>query len=292
MKWTKSHSCMVFLILFVGLSCGCRPQDSQVITVGLSESFRDVFEKGIIDAFQEHIKDEFQWRGLSIEGRVFRDSGELARAVIDGDAIEVAWFEDELSAYKVLMSPVKCTDWRKEAKGGTFISSPMVLARARGQVPEDVSDSTIWILDPQAFSSGRWGKAALFVREEFSPGVFPVSILKASEIDDIPDGDLVCCPEFFARLRGWSYRLMVPTLMAEYKLLQIHGNIKPQERGAVEYFCEFLVSDRARAEFIKWGFRPDDRADLMEYDYPLLTHPVTMADYGGWLKIEREILRK
>ena len=81
------------------------------------------------------------------------------------------------------------------------------------------------------------------------------------------------------------------TVLSEHTLVVIDRNIAPDERELVDAFINFLWSEKAQREFVKFGFRSvDDRLNDANPMFGKIPDPFLIEDFGGWTQAKRQIV--
>jgi sulfate transport system substrate-binding protein len=317
------------LAVLVGLVSGCQPArdpNTDVLRIGAYSVVREVLHDGILPAFAAAWKGR---TGRSIEFQEsYNASGAQARAIATGFDADLAILSHEGDMEPLVKAGRVKPSWNAGPSRGMITHSLVVVGVQSGN-PKGIKDWSdlarpgIGVLypDPKTSGGAKWninaiyGSALLAARE--AKGGEPdraavrdfLARVQANVVNmdqsgrqsmanfaERGTGDAVVTYENELLLRNKesapipyvippaTLRIESPAAVVE-TAVESHGN-----RAAAEAFLEFLVSEPGQRILADYGFRPVTPGVAPPSPaQPLPPKLFTMADLGGWARIEEEL---
>jgi len=319
---------LVALVLAFGIpACGpARDPNVDVLKIGAYSVVHEVLRDGVLPAFAAEWKSR-SGRGIRFQ-ESYNASGAQARSIVSGLDADLAILSHEGDMDVLVQAGRVKPTWKDGPTGGMITRSLVVIGLRPGN-PKGIHDwadlarTGVGVLypDPKTSGGARWninaiyGSAYLASREankgQAEPGAARdlLARIQANVVNmdqsgrqsmanfaERGTGDAVVTYENELLLRNKEkdpvpYVIPPATLLIESPAavvetsVQSHGN-----RAVAESFLEFLHSERGQRIFADYGFRPV-KADVPAPSgaQPLPSKVFTMADLGGWAKVEREL---
>jgi sulfate/thiosulfate-binding protein len=316
-------------VLLASFPAGCgsaRDPDADELKIGAYSVVREVLHDGLMPAFATVWKER-TGRTVTFE-ESYNGSGAQARLIASGLDADVAILSHEGDMDVLVKAGRVKPTWKDGPTKGVFTHSLVVIGHRPGnpKAIEDWADLTkpgVTLLypDPKTSGGARWninaiyGAAYLASREanHGQPDLGGVRDVLAKVQANVVNmdqsgrqsmanfaergtGDAVVTYENELLLRNKEkepipYVIPPATLLIESPAAVVATSVEAHHNRAVaEAFAEFLISDEGQRIVTQFGFRPvkSDAAG------PVGAHPMpaklfTMAELGGWDKLEGEL---
>lgn len=252
------------------------------------------------------------------KGAVFHESygssGSQSRAVAAGQPADVVELSLEPDVTKLVQAGLVASDWNANPYHGMVTDSVAVLVVRKGNPKgihtwADLIKPGVKVVTPNPFSSGsaKWNlmaaygsqikagktpqEALAFVKAMLKNTVAqPESGSKATETFVGGVGDVLISYEneaIKAQQGGANVDYVIPdqTILIENPVAVTKDAGNPTLAKA---FVKFLYSDAAQKTFAAKGYRPVVKSDLDSTRFPTPSGLFTIADLGGWDKVNRE----
>jgi sulfate transport system substrate-binding protein len=319
---------IVPLLAMQAVTSGCiskRDPNLDVIKLGAYSVVREVVHDGLIPAFTEKWKAE-TGRQVQFE-ESYNASGAQARSIASGFDADLAILSHEGDMGLLVKEQRVDPGWNAGPAHGIVSNSLVVIGHRPGN-PKGIKDWSdlakpgVGVLypDPKTSGGARWNINAIYGAASFGDqGSKPepaavrdlLAGIQKNVINMDPSGrqsmanfverkagDAIVSYENELRLRNKDgeaipYVIPLATLLIESPAaivktsVDAHGN-----RKVAEAFLAFMFSAEGQRIFSEYGFRPvktsESGIDSPGTD-PLPAKLFTMADLGGWAKIEDEL---
>jgi sulfate/thiosulfate-binding protein len=268
---------------------------------------QQAFEEGLIPAFQ----DTDSGSGVEVSTS-FGASGDQRRAIEAGQPADLVDFSLEPDMLSLVEAGLVADDWNSGPTKG-IISSSVVSISTRPGNPEgiesfdDLLTKDVEIITPNPATSGgaKWNIMAIYgsqieagKSEQEALDAVATVIGKTSVLDDSArdslqtfasgKGDVLIGYEneaIQAQDEGIELDYVLPdsTLLIENPGAVTTEAADPE---AAQAFLDFIVSDEGQQIFADYGYRPV--VDSVEADFPEVPGLFTIADFGGWAKVDEE----
>jgi sulfate transport system substrate-binding protein len=249
-------------------------------------------------------------------------SGSQTRAVIDGLEADVVALALALDTKKIEQAGLIQPGWEKEAPNDSIVTKSVAALVTRDPNLKvnswsDLASDKFQVItaNPKTSGGARWNFLALWgavtraggdeqKAETFTEKVFknvPVLPKDAREASDVffkqGQGNVLMNYEnemILAGQKGQKVNYTVPTdynISIDNPIAVVDANVdKRGTRKVAEAFVQFLFTPTAQREFAKVGFRPVDPTVAKEYEskFPKIKNLFTVADLGGWDKIQAQ----
>jgi sulfate transport system substrate-binding protein len=302
---------------------GARGTDT--LTIGAYSVVREAFRDGLLPAFASHWK-RTTGRTVRFE-ESYNASGAQSRAIASGFDADVAVLSLEGDVARLVKADLVGKAWASGSNRG-MISHSLVVIGVRAGNPkgikdwEDLARPDVSVLypDPKTSGGARWNINAIYGAGLLRDGAGPlrrdprrardllariqarVVNMDASGRQSMATflrgtGDAIVTYEnelLLQRKRtGIDVPYVVPpaTLLIESPAAVIDASVRRHgNRAVAQAFLEFVRSEAGQRILSEYGFRPlDPRLDVDDGRGPLPPRLFTMADLGGWGKINREL---
>jgi len=280
----------------------------------------EVMNEGVFPAFQADWQRRHGERVEFISS--FASSGTVTNQMILGVPAQIAILSLELDALRLVDRRVLAgPTWRTLPHGGVVNRTPFIIMVRPGN-PKSIKDFDtlsrpgVGVVHPDPLTSGgaQWAILAEYgaaLRRTRDPGaahrqllgiwqnvVAQASSARAARTQfENGFGDALITYEQEAvrdRARGkLAADVVYPrsTILSEHTVAIVEKNVKPEERGLIQSFAEFLWSDAAQRIFVEHGFRSiDDRLNTANRLLRAIEDPFTVRDLGGWKRAKSEII--
>jgi sulfate/thiosulfate-binding protein len=318
--------CALLVALTVS-GCGnsSRP-DSDTLKIGAYSVVREVFHDGLIPAFAARWKSN-TGREVQFE-QSYTASGAQARSIASGFDADLAILSHE-GDMEILVKDGKVKrDWNSGAHRGILTNSLVVIGHRPGNPKQiknwsDLGRPGVGVLypDPKTSGGARWninaiyGAALLAVPDGGKGQTDLASVrdlmarIQANVINmdqsgrqsmanfaERQTGDAVVTYENELLLRskeGEPIPYVIPpsTLLIESPAAIVETSVERHgNRALAEAFLEFLLSVEGQQILADYGFRPvNPEAKTSSGERPSPEQLFTMADLGGWAKVEEAL---
>jgi sulfate transport system substrate-binding protein len=317
------------LILLAGLAAGCGPQlspEADTLKIGAFSVVKEAFHEGVLPAFAAEWKQR-TGRDVRFE-ESYNASGAQARSIASGFDADVAILSHEGDMATLVAAGRVRSDWNAGPDRGIVTRSLVVIGHRPGNPKRirdwaDLSKPGVGVLypDPKTSGGARWninaiyGAEVLAAREanrdqpDLSRARDLLARIQANVVNMDPSGrqsmanfaerhtgDAVVTYENELLLRnkeGEPIPYVIPraTLLIENPAAIVESSVERHgNREVAAAFLEFLRSHEAQRIFADFGFRPiDPDLKLADKDRSSPEKLFTMADLGGWARIEGEL---
>jgi sulfate/thiosulfate-binding protein len=312
-----------------GLAAGCpsaRDPNTEVVRIGAYSVVREVLHDGVLPAFAAQWKNR---TGRAVEFQEsYNASGAQARAIGSGFDADLAILSHEGDMEVLVKAGRVKASWKAGSNQG-MITHSLVVIGVRDGNPKRIKDWSdlarpgIGVLypDPKTSGGARWninaiyGSAYLAARAakggEPDPGagrdllarvqanvvnLDPSGRQSMANFTERGTGDAVVTYENELLLRNKEnapipYVIPPSTLLIESPAAVVETSVDSHgNRAVVQAFLEFLLSDQGQRIFADYGFRPvKPEVSPPSQAQPLPPKLFTMADLGGWARIEQQL---
>jgi sulfate/thiosulfate-binding protein len=265
------------------------------------------------DALIPQFKQTSAGKNASFE-ESFGASGAQSRAVLAGQPADVVAFSLEPDVTKLVTANLVPTTWDQNSHHGIVTDSVVVLVVRKGNPKNihgwgDIVTPGIKVVTANVFSSGsaKWNLMAAYgaqIKAGKSPAEalgFVQQVLRHTVTQ--PDsgskstaafvggvGDVLISYEneaIQAKQSGASVDYVTPdqTILIENP---IAVTSHPHNAALADAFVQFLYSDAAQKTFADHGYRPVVKADVDATQFPTPSGLFTIADLGGWSKVNSQ----
>ena len=319
---TRRSLALLTLVLLALLAAGCGGSSDESVSVttaaaGAEESGgeialvaystpRDAYGR-LTEAFAETPEGE----GVEFD-QSYGSSGEQSRAVEAGLQADVVAFSLEPDMTRLVEAEIVDAGWNAGEHAGMVTESVVVFIVRKGNPKgitgwDDLTAEGVEVITPNPFTSGgaRWNvmagygaqleggatreEATQYLRDLFAN----VSVQDKSARESLTTfaggkGDVLLAYEneaIFAQRNGQDLDYVVPD---ETILIENPIAVTTDASPAAVRFLEYLRTDDAQKIFGEEGYRPvvDSVADA--FDFPQPANLFTIADLGGWEKVQDE----
>jgi sulfate transport system substrate-binding protein len=244
-------------------------------------------------------------KGVSFD-QSYGASGDQSRAVEGGLAADVVEFSLEPDVTRLVKAGIVADDWNRTPDKG-FVSDSVVALIVRKGNPKgihgwaDLLKPGVQVVTPNPFTSGaaKWNllgayvaKGLPFVRELLTGHVKvqPKSGREALQTFTGGEGDVLISYEneaITAQQKGKAVDYVVPdeNILIENPIAVTKSSKHPEQAKA---FVAFLLSPPGQRLFGRHGYRPVDPKVAAEFHFPTPKGLKTIADLGGWSKVNEE----
>ena len=249
--------------------------------------------------------------GVSFD-QSYGSSGEQSRAVEAGLRADVVAFSLEPDMTRLVEPGIVPADWNAGEHKGMVTDSVVVFVVREGNPKgiktwDDLTKEGVEVATPNPFTSGgaRWnvmaaygaqleqGKTEAQARDYLRKLFANVVVQDKSARESLTTfaagkGDVLLAYEneaIFAERQGQPFEYVVPdqTILIENPVAATKD-----ASAAGKGFAEFLLTDEAQKVFGDEGYRPVSKAVLDTFDFPTPASLFTIADLGGWDKVQTE----
>jgi sulfate/thiosulfate transport system substrate-binding protein len=268
---------------------------------------QQAFEEGLIPAFQ----DTDSGSGVEVSTS-FGASGDQRRAVEAGQPADLVDFSLEPDMLSLVEAGLVTDDWNSGPTKG-IISSSVVSISTRPGNPEgiesfdDLLTKDVEIITPNPATSGgaKWNIMAIYgsqieagKSEQEALDAVATVIGKTSVLDDSArdslqtfasgKGDVLIGYEneaIQAQDEGIELEYVIPpsTILIENPAAVTTEAANPE---AAQGLLDFILTDEGQQIFADYGYRPVTESVLQEF--PEVPGLFTIADFGGWAKVDEE----
>jgi len=307
--------------------CGtARDPNADVLKIGAYSVVREVLHDGLLPAFKAEWKSR---TGRNLEfSESYNGSGAQTRAIASGFDADVAILSHEGDMELLVKAGRVKPTWKDGLNGGMITHSLVVIGHREGN-PKGIKDWSdlarpgVGVLYPDPKSSGgaRWNINAIYgsaflalpPANQGQPDLGAVrNLLKRVQANVVNmdqsgrqsvanfvergTGDAVVTYENEVLLRNREsqpipYVIPPATLLIESPAAVVETAVESHgSRAVAEAFLEFVQSDQGQRIVTEYGFRPVKPEAAAPRGAPALPPKLfTMADLGGWAKLEQEL---
>ncbi|HEU4981004.1 MAG TPA: sulfate ABC transporter substrate-binding protein [Solirubrobacterales bacterium] len=272
---------------------------------------QQAFEEGIIPAFQETSGGD----GVDVSTS-FGASGDQRRAVEAGQPADLVDFSLEPDMLALVDAGLVASDWNSGPTKGIISSSVVTLSVRPGnpkniQTWEDIVSSDAEVITPNPATSGgaKWNIMAAY-GSQINQGKSPeealafvgkileqTSVLDDSARDSLQTfssgkGDVLIGYEneaIQAEDEGIELEYVIPeqTILIENPAAVTEEAQDPEAANAL---LDFILTDEGQQIFADYGYRPATESVLQKNagEFPAVPGLFTIADFGGWAKVDDE----
>jgi sulfate/thiosulfate transport system substrate-binding protein len=272
---------------------------------------QQAFEEGLIPAFQ----DTDAGGGVDVSTS-FGASGDQRRAVEAGQQADLVDFSLEPDMTALVEAGKVAQDWNSGPTKGIISSSVVSIATRPGN-PEDIQSfddlltKDVEIITPNPATSGgaKWNIMAIYgsqieagKSEQEALDAVATVISKTSVLDDSARDSL----QTFASGKGdvligyenEAIQAQDEGIDLEYVLpdstIKIENpaavTTEAQDPQAAQAFLDFILTDEGQQILADYGYRPVTESVLQQNadEFPEVPGLFTIADFGGWSKVDDE----
>jgi sulfate transport system substrate-binding protein len=304
---------------------GCAPSrgDSartDTLTIGAYSVVREAFHQGILPAFAAQWKAK-TGRTVRFE-ESYNGSGAQSRAIASGFDADIAVLSLEGDIKRLVDAGLVKKDWKAGPAKGIITRSLVVIGVREGN-PKKIADwpdlarpdVDVLYPDPKTSGGARWNINAIYgagllredgkkdpeaARELLGRVQARVVNMDASGRQSMATfergtGDAIVTYEnevlLQRKLTGHDAPYVIPpaTLLIEGPATVVDASVaRHGNREVAEAFLAFLRTEDAQRILTDFGFRPlDPKLDTDSGRAPIPTRLFTMADLGGWSKVNK-----
>ena len=303
-------------------SAGSGPTDT--LTLGAYSVVREAFHDAILPAFARHWKTT-TGRSVRFE-ESYSGSGAQSRAIASGFDADVAVLSLEGDINRLVKAGLVKKGWQSGPNRG-MITRSLVVVGVRDGNPRNIHDWSdlaapdvdVLYPDPKTSGGARWNINAIYgaglLAPKFTGGKPDKAAARAllarvqARVVNMDSsgrqsmatfergtGDAVVTYENELLLQrtmtGKAAPYVVPpaTLLIEGPAAIVDASVRRHgNRKLAEAFLAFLVTEEAQKILADYGFRPLDPKLEPPGRAPLPPRLFTMADLGGWSKVNKEV---
>jgi len=331
--WNRAKLVLWVALVMVGASAsgcgGARDPNADELTIGAYSVVQEVFQDGLIPAFQAHWQKK-TGRSIKFEGS-YVGSGAQARSIVAGFPADVTILSHEGDMDQLVNAKRVKSSWREGPDKGMVTNSLVVIGHRPGNPKgiknwPDLAKPGVSVLypDPKTSGGARWninaiyGSAFLESREANKGQADLESVrgflknVQANVVNmdgsgrqsmanfaERGTGDAVVTYENEILLHNKdkkgegkiTYVIPPATLLIESPAAVVETSVESHgNRAVAEAFIEFLHSEDGQGIFAEYGFRPVKQGVVPPTGAGALPPKLfTMADLGGWAKLESEL---
>jgi sulfate transport system substrate-binding protein len=272
---------------------------------------QQAFEEGLIPAFKETPGGD----GVDVSTS-FGASGDQRRAVEAGQPADLVDFSLEVDMLALVEAGLVAPDWNKTPTKGIVSSSVVTLSVREGNPKnirtwEDIVSSDAEVITPNPATSGgaKWNIMAAY-GSQINQGSSPeealdfvrqildqTTVLDDSARDSVQTfasgkGDVLIGYENEA-IQAQDEEIPLEFVIPEQTILiENPGAVTTEAENpeGAKALLDFITSDDGQQVFADYGYRPvvksvlDQNADK----FPAVPGQFTIADFGGWAKVDEE----
>lgn len=248
----------------------------------------------------------------------FGASGEQSRAVEAGLPADVVSFSIEPDITRLVKAGLVAADWNTKPHAGLVTTSVVSFIVRKGNPKgirtwSDLLKPGVQVLTPNPFTSGaaKWNLLAAYgqasragkdpqagldyVRELLTKHVKVQDKSGREALQDFTsgNGDVLLsyeCEATTAQKKGEKVDYVTPpdTIKIE---IPIAVTTSTKHAEAARAFVDYVLSKPAQETFASWGYRPVNEEVLKAHaaDFPVPGGLFTIADLGGWSKVNDEL---
>jgi sulfate transport system substrate-binding protein len=320
------------LLVLPSTFLGCaerRDPDADVVRIGAYSVVREALHDGLLPAFAR-LWTEKTGRRVHFE-ESYNASGAQARAIAAGFDADVAVLSHVGDMESLVKAGKVDATWADGPRRGIVTNSLVVIGLREGNPKQirdwpDLARPGVKVLypDPKTSGGARWNINAIYgsalttirdpagnpdrqsARERLAGVQANVVNMDASGRQSMANfvergiGDAVVSYEnelLLQKKQGKPIPYVVPeaTLLIESPAAVVESSVQRHgNREVVAAFLEFLHTKQAQRILVEYGFRPTDPdvAREVEADFPNPSRLFTIADLGGWSRVEEDLYGK
>lgn len=322
----------IILIIFLSIwLSACLPNSPETkgkrtITVYGFSIMKEPLEKAIYPMFKE------KWRvehGEEVEFvSSFAGSETITNQILQGSPADIAILSIERDVDRLIKASHVPTDWYVTPQKGIVNKTPFVILVRKGN-PKNITDfpdlakEGINVIHPDPVSSGgaQWSILSIYGSEllksekagakdetkalETLKAIWknvistPSSAREARTQFETGFGDAVITYELEGLLMKQAnapIEIVVPksTIFSEHPVCIVDRNVTADERQLIEAFRNFLWTEQAQKEFVKFHFRSttDEKLNEASPEFAKIEMPFTVQQFGGWEKAYPDVIEK
>ncbi|MDX6711340.1 MAG: sulfate/thiosulfate transport system substrate-binding protein [Blastocatellia bacterium] len=318
-------------VLVVALfSSGCLPKTSVqsggiTITLYGFSIMKEPLEKAIYPAFTAKWKAEHGQDVHFVSS--FAGSETVTNQILQGVKADMAILSIDRDAKRLMQGGFVTTDWHNYPFKGIVNKTPFVILVRKGN-PKGIHDFPdlarpgIKVIHPDPVSSGgaQWSLLAIYGSElkksearsgtadkakalQMLKGIWknvistPGSAREARTQFETGSGDALITYELEGlsmKAAGGNVDLVIPeaTIFSEHPVAIIDKNVPAANRPLVDAFVQYLWSDEAQRDFVKFHFRSVTKEEFNQENSDLATIklPFDVDYFGGWDKAYPDVI--
>jgi len=290
---------------------------------------KEPLEKAIYPAFAAKARRE---HNINIQfTSSFAGSETVTNQILQGVKAQIAILSIERDADRLKQGGFVTSDWHQLPQQGIVNKTPFVILVRKGN-PKGIHDFSdlakpgIRLIHPDPISSGgaQWSILAMYgselVKSKRESGAedraralqtlqaiwrnvisTPASAREARTTFELGNGDALITYELDGLMMKQGNpkadaEIVIPetTIFSEHPAVVIDRNVSAVDRPVIDAFMQFLWSEEAQREFVKFHFRSITNEALNEQNKELATikYPFTVNDplIGGWSRAYPEII--
>jgi sulfate/thiosulfate-binding protein len=324
--------CIVLLLFSTLLASSCLPSapaDAGGIDITLYgfSIMKEPLENAIYPAFAAKWKAE---HGQDVRfTSSFAGSETVTNQILQGVKAQIAILSIERDAQRLKQGGAVTSDWHALPEKGIVNKTPFVILVRKGN-PKNIHDfpdlakSGVKVIHPDPVSSGgaQWSILGIYgsvlVKSEKQTGgadharavqtlqaiwrnviSTPGSAREARTQFESGYGDALVTYE----LEGLAMKqanepveLVIPeaTVFSEHPAVVVDRNVSAAERPVIDAFMQYLWSDEAQRDFVKFNFRSATNDDFNKVNPELadIKYPFTVDYFGGWDKAYPDVIER
>jgi sulfate/thiosulfate transport system substrate-binding protein len=287
---------------------------------------KEPLEKTIYPMFKEKWRQE---HGEEIEFvSSFAGSETITNQILSGSPADIAILSIERDVDRLIKAGHVPTDWYVTPQKGIVNKTPFVILVRKGN-PKAITDFSdlakegVKVIHPDPVSSGgaQWSILAIYGSELLKTEkagakdeakavgtlqaiwknviATPSSAREARTQFETGFGDALITYELEGILMKQAnspIEIIVPksTIFSEHPVCIVDRNVTAEERPAIEAFRNFLWTEQAQKEFVKFHFRSttDEKLNEASPEFAKIEIPFTVQQFGGWEKAYPDVIEK
>jgi sulfate transport system substrate-binding protein len=317
------------LILGALLTPGCGESSRpgvDTLRIGAYSVVREVMHDGLLPSFAARWKSQ---TGHEVQfEESYNASGAQARSIASGFDADLAILSHEGDMETLVKAGKVKASWNSGPDRGILTNSLVVIGHRAGNPKQikdwpDLGQPGVGVLypDPKTSGGARWNINAIYGAAVLGSNKAPNGETDRAAVRDLmariqanvinmdqsgrqsmanfaerQTGDAVVTYENELLLRGKEgepipYVVPPSTLLIESPVAIVEESVNQHgNRAVAEAFLEFLLSPDGQRIFADYGFRPvDPDGKVSGKKWPVPEKLFTMADLGGWAKVEEEL---
>jgi sulfate/thiosulfate-binding protein len=330
-KRTKSFAVfLVLLILVAASSCLPKPPAEtgglNITLYGFSV-MKESLEKSVYPGFAAKWKKD---HGQDVKfTSSFAGSETVTNQILQGVSADVAILSIDRDAQRLKKGGFVSTDWHSLPFKGIVNKTPFVILVRKGN-PKGIRDFAdlakpgVRVIHPDPVSSGgaQWSVLAIYGSElkksekqtgeqdkaralQMLQAIWknvistPGSAREARTTFELGNGDALVTYELeglLMKAANAPIEIVVPqaTIFSEHPVVVIDRNVSADKRPVVDAFVQYLWSDEAQQEFVKFHFYSvtNNAFNEANKEFGHIEMPFTIDYFGGWDKAYPEVIEQ